>query len=155
MTARPDPKDQLAICTKECQARCCRYITMSFEAPRGQNDWDEVRWWLAHEGTMVTKDEDGWMLHMETRCRHLAPDNMCRIYAHRMIACEEYEAEDCEFTGDVPFDICLRSEADLAGYLERRGLKRGADVAKRTRKAARSEHNRSESARPGPLSESS
>jgi len=84
---------------------------------------------------MVTKDEDGWMLHVQTGCSHLQADNTCGIYEHRMLACAEYDAAACEFTDDVPWDECFRTEADLAEYLERRGLKRGADVAKRIRAA--------------------
>lgn len=128
-------KDQLTICTKDCGARCCRYITVSVPAPRGQNDWDEFRWWLAHAGTMLTRDEDGWMLHVETRCRHLADDNTCRIYEHRMITCEEYDPSACEFTDTVEYEVCLRTESDLADHLEARGLKRAAEVAARIRAA--------------------
>ena len=122
-------KDQLTICTKDCGARCCRYLTVAVPAPRTRNDWDELRWWLAHAGTMVTRDEDGWMLHVETRCGHLADDNTCRVYDHRMIACEEYDAASCEFTDDVAYDVCLKTELDLADHLEARGLKRAAPVA--------------------------
>lgn len=128
-------KDQLAICTLDCGARCCRYITVSVDAPRARNDWDEFRWWLAHEGVMVTKDEDGWMLHVQIRCRHLGADNECGIYDHRMVACAEYDAESCEFTDDVPYDVQLQTEVDLADYLESRGLKRGAEVAASIREA--------------------
>ena len=137
MAERRSLEDQLRICTRDCGARCCRYVTVAVPTPLSQSDWDEVRWWLAHGGMMVTKDEDGWMLHVETRCRHLASDNTCRIYHDRMIACEEYEADSCEFTGEVPFDVCLKTESDLADYLERRGLKRGADVAADIRAADR------------------
>jgi len=136
MSASPSKPDPLAICTLQCGGRCCRYITVSIDPPRGHDDWDEIRWWLAHGGTMVTQDEDGWMLHVETRCRHLAPDNRCSIYAQRMTTCSAYEAGSCEFTGDVPYDVCLRSEGDLAEHLERRGLKRGAAVARAVRAAA-------------------
>ncbi len=129
------PKDQLKICTLDCGARCCRYITVTVEHPKAENDWDEFRWWLAHADTTVTKSVDGWMLHVAVKCRHLAPDNTCGIYDHRMIACAEYDAAACEFTDDVPWDECFKTEADLAEYLERRRLKRGAEVAKRIRAA--------------------
>ncbi len=137
-----DLENQLRICTLECSARCCRYVTTSIEPPRATVDWDEIRWWLAHEGAMVTKDEDGWLLHVQTRCRHLLADNTCGIYDTRMMACEAHDAEACEFTGDLDYQVLLRSEADLADHLERRGLKRGAEVAKQIRKTARSRHNR-------------
>ena len=128
--------DQLTICTRHCGARCCRYITVSFPAPRGVDDWDEVRWWLAHEGTLVTKDEDGWMLHMMTRCRNLRDDNTCGVYPHHMIACKDYDPKDCEFTGPVPFEVELKTEDDLAAYIERRRLKRAVRVAQDIRRAA-------------------
>jgi len=141
--SRKDEVDlQLKICTLDCGARCCRYVTTAIEAPRATVDWDEIRWWLAHEGTMVTKDEDGWMLHVQTRCRHLLPNNLCGIYETRMMACEEYEADSCEFTGDVDYQVHLRTEAELADHLERRGLKRGAEVAMQIRKTASLGQNR-------------
>jgi len=140
------PRSQLRICTLDCGARCCRYITTKIQSPRSHNDWDEVRWWLAHGGTMVTRDEDGWMLHVETRCRHLREDRTCGIYRHRMRACEEYDPEACEFVSDVDFEVTLRTEGDLAAFLEARGLKRGALVALRIRLAAASRHNRREEA---------
>jgi Fe-S-cluster containining protein len=142
MSRKDEDEAQLKICTLDCGARCCRYVTTTVQAPRITVDWDEIRWWLAHEGTMVTKDEDGWMLHVQTRCRHLLPNLRCGIYETRMLACEEYDAGSCEFTGEVDYDVFLRSEADLADYLERRGLKRGAEVAQQIRKTARLGQNR-------------
>jgi hypothetical protein len=128
---------QLEICTRHCGARCCRYITVDFATPVGERDWDQVRWWLAHEGTEVTKDEDGWTLHVLLRCRHLAADNTCAAYEDRMQVCEEYDAVDCEFTADYDYEVRLTSESDLADYLERRKLKRGRRVASAIRAQAR------------------
>jgi len=85
---------------------------------------------------MVTKDEDGWMLHMATPCRHLQKGNLCAVYASRPTTCSAYEAENCEFTDDVEYELELHEEADLADYLEKKGLKRGAEVAKAVRDAA-------------------
>jgi Fe-S-cluster containining protein len=131
-------RDQVAICTLDCGARCCRYLTVSVPAPRSHADWDEFRWWLSHAGTMLTHDdEDGWMLHVQTRCDHLGPDNLCRIYEARMDACEEYDAATCEFAEDIPFDLALREETDLADHLEQKRLKRGARVARAIREAQR------------------
>lgn len=127
--------DQFTICTLDCGARCCRYVTVAIPPPLSRVDWDEFRWWLAHPGTMVTKGEEGWMLQVETRCRHLQTDNACGIYAHRPIACEEHDATACEFTDEIEYEVCLRSEADLADHLERRGLKRGAGIAASIRAA--------------------
>ncbi len=130
----PGAHDQLTVCTRLCGGRCCRYVTVGIPAPRSVDDWDEVRWWLAHQGTMVTRDEDGWMLHVRTPCSNLGPENACRVYPDHMLACQGYDASDCEFTGDVPFDVLLRDEGELAAYLERRRLKRGRGVAQAIRR---------------------
>jgi Fe-S-cluster containining protein len=112
-------------------------VTVPVRTPRGEADWDEMRWWLAHGGVLVSKDEDGWRVHVETRCGHLRPDNACGVYAHRPRACAEYDAATCEYTGPLEYDVLLRSEDDLADYLERRRLRRGASVARAIRAAAR------------------
>ena len=135
MSRSAPSKDQLTVCTVDCQARCCRYITVGVDAPLSRADWDEMRWWLAHEGTFVSKDEDGWLLHLSTRCQNLRADNACGIYPHHMGTCKEYDAEECEFTGELDHEFELRSEMDLARYIERRKLKRAAEVAKDIRKA--------------------
>lgn len=128
-------KDQLAICTQDCKGRCCRYITIPVKTPRARDDWDEMRWWLAHEGVIVSKDEDGWQVHVETRCGNLRRDNACAIYPHHMDTCEEYDAANCEFTGPLDYEFELRTEADLGRYLEKRDLVRGRPVAEAIRKA--------------------
>jgi Fe-S-cluster containining protein len=121
-------RDQFTICTQECRGRCCRYITVPVATPTCHDDWDEMRWWLAHEGISVSKDEDGWSLNVPARCGNLREDNACAIYPHHMDTCKEYEADCCEFTGPIDQEFELRTESDLGDYLERRRLKRGARV---------------------------
>ncbi len=130
-------KDQFTICIEDCRGRCCRYITVPVATPTCHDDWDEIRWWLAHEGVSVSKDEDGWSLQVEARCSNLRADNACAIYPHHMETCKEYEAETCEYTGPIDEEFHLRTESDLADYLERRKLKRGRQVMKAIRKAER------------------
>jgi hypothetical protein len=128
---------QFEICTKHCGARCCRYVTVAIATPLGEADWDEVRWWLAHENVRVGKDDEGWGLEFMTRCRNLAPTGACGIYESRMDLCAQHDAEDCEFVDDPEYEVLLESEEDLADYLERRRLRRGRRVAASIRKAAR------------------
>ncbi len=135
--AASNGKDQFAICTQDCGARCCRYITVEIAAPRSHDDWDEMRWWLAHEGVVVSKSDEGWLLHIETRCGNLRADNACAIYPHHMRTCEDYDASNCEYTGPLDQDFELHSELDLARYLEKRGLKRAQKVLQAIRAAER------------------
>lgn len=131
------PLDQKTICTQHCGARCCRYISVPVATPRARADWDRLRWWLAHEGTVVTRDTEGWMLFVATRCGHLGSDNLCTAYPHHMDTCKEYDAATCEYTGPLDYDLELESPADLADYLEQRGLVRGRPIAQAIRRAAR------------------
>jgi Fe-S-cluster containining protein len=128
---------QLSICTKHCGARCCRYVTIPIPTPVAEQDWDEIRWWLAHEGIRVTKDDEGWMVEVETRCRHLQASGACGVYDARMDTCRDYDPETCEFALEVVYEVELTSEVDLADYLERRALQRGARVAAAIRAAER------------------
>jgi hypothetical protein len=132
--ARP-PKDQFTICARDCGARCCRYVTADVATPRARSDWDRMRWWLAHEGVLVTRDEDGWLLHVETRCSNLGPDNACTIHPHHMQTCKDHDPQWCEYTGPLDYDLQLETELDLARYIERRKLKRAAPVARAIRRA--------------------
>lgn len=137
MVRRKRAKSQFEICTRDCQARCCRYLTVEVPAPRGRADWDEMRWWLAHEGVMVSRDDEGWLLHVQTPCTNLRADNACGVYPYHMGTCKEYDARNCEFTGPLEYDVLFREELDLARYLEKRKLKRGAAVARDIRMARR------------------
>ncbi|MBE9566172.1 MAG: YkgJ family cysteine cluster protein [Proteobacteria bacterium] len=90
-------KAQLRKCQEECQARCCRYITVYLEAPRTQSDFDELSWFLAHENICVYVEDRRWHLEVQNRCKHLRDDNLCAIYEHRPAVCRDYDIEACEF----------------------------------------------------------
>lgn len=137
MTEPGGTKDQFTVCTQDCRGRCCRYITVGVPTPLGRADWDEMRWWLAHDGVMVTWDEDGWLLHIEARCGNLRHDSACGVYPHHMGTCKEYDAQTCEFTGPTEYDVELKSELDLARYLAKRKLKRAEPVLRDIRAAER------------------
>jgi hypothetical protein len=141
--ARLNPRERLLkrgvgqaeICMQHCGAKCCRYLTVSIPTPTAETDWDEIRWWLAHEEVWVTKDDEGWLLTVEMRCRHLEANGACGIYESRMNLCAKHDAADCEFAVPLANEVELRNESDLADYLERRRLKRGRRVAESIRKA--------------------
>ncbi len=96
-----------------------------------------MRWWLTHAGVVVAQDDEGWKVHVSTPCGNLQPDNACAAHPHHMQLCKDYELEFCEFNGRVDTLHEFQGEADLADYLERRGLKRGIRVAAAIRRAAR------------------
>ena len=133
---RKDLKPDEVLCD-HCTAKCCHYFSLPIDTPEDRRDYDFIRWFLLHDRATVFTDDEDWYLLVHTTCKHLQPDHRCGIYETRMMACEEYEADSCEFTGEPDYQIHLRCEEDLADHLERRGLKRGAEVAKQIRETAR------------------
>ena len=84
-------------CQHDCQARCCRYITVMLPAPKQKADFDELSWFLAHEGISVYVEGRRWHLEVRNRCKYLTKANLCRIYEDRPEVCRGYETEECEY----------------------------------------------------------
>ena len=53
------PKPRESLCSK-CTGLCCRYVSLPIETPKTRGDFDDVRWYLAHEGFSVFVDEGDW-----------------------------------------------------------------------------------------------
>jgi Fe-S-cluster containining protein len=80
----------------EC-ARCCTYVAISIDPPRGVRAAFEILRLLDHEDVSVRRDEEGdWYVQFDTRCGQLADDRRCRIYEHRPHICRGYDEDSCE-----------------------------------------------------------
>ena len=78
-------------------ARCCTYVGIGIHSPHRPRYATDVLWYLYHAGVYVYRDGDGeWSVHFETRCRNLAPNNMCRIYEKRPHICRDFDNTTCE-----------------------------------------------------------
>jgi Fe-S-cluster containining protein len=79
-----------------CESLCCRYIAVHVRQPRHRDEYELVRWYLAHEGVCVyIDDEADWMVQVATPCTNLV-DHRCAIYPRRPKVCREYENHSCE-----------------------------------------------------------
>ena len=65
-----------------CNAECCRYITVDLATPKDEEDWDEIKWMLLHEGVIIYVDEDGdWNVEVKTKCKFLDDaTKKCKAY---------------------------------------------------------------------------
>ena len=70
------------LCQK-CAGLCCRYIALPIDEPEDFDEFEDVRWYLAHEGISVFVEDDQWYINMASRCRFLGKDNLCGIYEDR------------------------------------------------------------------------
>ncbi len=88
-------------CSK-CNSRCCQYYCFQIDTPESYEDFENVRWYLCHEGTSVHIDhDDDWCILIENRCRMLeqTPEGeRCRIYDNRPLVCRRFSPHSCEVT---------------------------------------------------------
>jgi len=82
---------------ERCLAICCKYITVEIDKPRTKRAFDDIRWYLLHEGVTLLIDKDRWMVKFPTTCTALNEDNVCTIYENRPATCREYKTDNCDY----------------------------------------------------------
>lgn len=92
---------------KRCDGLCCKYFCFEIDEPDDYDEFEDVRWYLCHEGVSVHIDEDGdWYIQIMNPCLKLDEENRCTIYDDRPLICRTY-GEECEATGN---DYCYQEE---------------------------------------------
>ncbi len=115
------------LCT-QCPAACCRYVSLPLDNPRTLRDYDDIRWYLMHEGFSVFVEDGDWYVQIQSRCRNLRDDNLCGVYETRPRICGEYEPGECDYlAGDYGYDHYFTHASQLEAYVERKLGKRLAD----------------------------
>jgi Fe-S-cluster containining protein len=110
------------ILCEHCTATCCRYIALPLDKPGTAADFDDLRWFLIHEGVSVFVEDGDWYIALETPCRHLQPDHHCAIYATRPAICRRYSTADCDYhSGDYGWQQHFTCPEHLEEYLRQRG----------------------------------
>jgi Fe-S-cluster containining protein len=84
----------------QCVALCCRYFAFQIEKPTTQRDFDDLRWYMLHEDTIIFVEDGQWYIQINRKCKALLPDNRCGIYENRPTICREYTTESCDWHGD-------------------------------------------------------
>jgi len=84
---------------EHCLAACCRYIALPLDKPTTVRDFDDIRWYLMHQGISVFVEEGDWYVQFQTRCKNLGMDNRCEIYDSRPQICRTYEPGECDYAG--------------------------------------------------------
>lgn len=101
---------------------CCSYITQRIDTPRSKDEFDHLLWQLAHREVQAYKDEDGWFLVVNNRCRHLLAEGGCGIYDSRPQICRDHSNDYCEY--DAPaedgFELFFADYDSLLQYCRKR-----------------------------------
>ena len=102
---------------QECGGKCCRYFCFEIDEPDDFEEFDDIRWFLLHEGVSVHIDEGDWFISIANKCKMLAPDNACTLYDERPVICRKYEMETCDVTdGDYGYDAAFETPDEIEAY---------------------------------------
>jgi Fe-S-cluster containining protein len=101
-----------------CTGKCCRYFSLPIDEPTTWDDYDTIRWYLAHGRTMVYVEKGQWFLLVMTRCQYLTADDRCRIYLNRPKICQDYTTANCEYEDEWSFDKLFETPEQIWEYAE-------------------------------------
>lgn len=115
-----------SILCEHCAAACCRYLALPLDEPTTARDFDDMRWYLMHEGISIFVEEGDWYIQIQARCKHLGSNNLCTIYETRPEICEEYEPHDCDYSvGSYGYDHLFTHAKQIEEFYRK---KRGRDL---------------------------
>jgi len=102
-----------------CTGKCCRYFALPLpRTPRTWDDFDEIRWYLAHGRTVVYVEQGSWYVLVLGDCQYLTPDLRCAIYHDRPKVCREYTTDECEYDDDWTFEKVFETPEQVWEYAE-------------------------------------
>lgn len=142
------PMSSGCLCDK-CSALCCRYFVLEIDKPESRRQFDDVRWYLVHEGTFVFIEKKKWYLGVYARCKHLLADNRCGIYEKRPQICRDYSTENCDYHGgDYGWEKLFSSAEQLEEYAKEKLAKIAAKKKREKEREARAAVAKSPEKRP-------
>jgi len=102
---------------KVCGSKCCSYFCFEIDEPDDYDEFEDVRWYILHEGVSVHLDEGSWFISIMNPCEMIEADGHCRIYADRPIICRKYDLANCDQTlGDYGYEQEFHTGDDLMAY---------------------------------------
>ncbi|HOA74329.1 MAG TPA: YkgJ family cysteine cluster protein [Phycisphaerae bacterium] len=130
----PILKDVNSLC-EQCVALCCRYFAFEIDKPTTKRDFEDLRWYIYHQDTIIFVEKGRWYMQINRPCKELLPDNRCGVYEKRPAICREYTTKNCDWHGDDYDYEHLFTEADQIEQYAKQYL---AEQRKRRRTRAKS-----------------
>ena len=71
-----------SILCEHCAAACCRYLALPIDKPTTKRDYDDIRWYLMHEGVSVFVEESDQRTIIRVRDTGIGvnPEHLPRIF---------------------------------------------------------------------------
>ncbi len=103
----------------KCTGLCCRYFALPIETPKTRDDYDDIRWYLAHEDISIFVEDREWYLSVNRKCRHLSEKNhKCLIYDRRPRICRKYRHDNCDAVqGEYDYELHFTSDREMDEYI--------------------------------------
>ncbi len=132
---------------EQCVALCCRYFAFQIDKPTTKRDFEDMRWYLLHEDSLIFVEDGEWYIQINRKCRALLPDNRCGIYENRPSICREYKTKGCDWHADEYNYEHLFTEPEQIAvfareYLAKRRKRKTKPAASTSRPAARAARKR-------------
>ena len=106
------------LCGK-CTGLCCRYFALPIETPEDRQDYDDIRWYLCHEGITVFVEDGDWYISIKSKCKYLTDDYKCTIYNKRPKICRTYTTKVCDFIeGEYDYELYLKDDKQIEEYIK-------------------------------------
>jgi Fe-S-cluster containining protein len=119
-----------------CDAKCCRYFCLQIDTPEDYDEYENIRWYLCHEGVTVHVDEGDWYLSISNPCRKLRGDGRCEIYEDRPLICRSYSPDGCDASGgDYDYDELFETPEAFDEYVRRTMGKVAYNMARKKQRA--------------------
>ena len=101
----------------KCDGECCKNIAIQIENPETKEDFEDLKWYLYHEGLIVYIDnEDDWLVQIPIKCKFLEKGK-CMIYDKRPPICKNSEVSNCE-KNIKEAKIIFKNDEDVENYIK-------------------------------------
>lgn len=110
-----------------CDGACCKYVAMEIDCPEDYDDFENIRWYVAHENISVFVEEDySWNIEFVTPCKYLNDDGKCSIHedfvddpeVRRPDICKEFSTDQCPHHNDYNEKYRFNSIEEVDKYVK-------------------------------------
>lgn len=104
----------------ECNQECCDNVIVEIDKPETLEDWEEVKWQVAHKNVRIILDNcNDWCIEFLTKCKYKGEDGRCTIYKDRPKKCSKHDPEACIVNGDGEYyKVILDDLHNVERYLK-------------------------------------
>ena len=145
----------------KCGGKCCQYFCFEIDTPDTFEEFENLRWFLLHEGITIHIDEGHWYISIANRCKSLADDGRCLTYEDRPLICRRYDMDNCDFaSGDYEYEQLFETPEQIERHarkaLGKKAWRKAENKAhaKLARKAAKRQEEAEKTQKAGKASKS-